>query len=196
MLAEFSISNFYDMDIPGVNIAQGGMNDYAFIRGIGQSSGNFGFENSAPYYIDGVYYGRARGTRLAWLDAERVEVLKGPVPTYLGKNASAGGINIVSRRPTDTIDAFIDLYDEFEHSERVITGSVSGPISDSFRARLAAKYRDLEDGWMDNTVLGIEEPAQEDTLFRLSVEWDVSETVSAYAKIETVEAEWEGRNTQ
>ena len=74
-LEEFSISNFYDMDIPGVNIAQGGMNDNAFIRGIGQSSGNFGFENSAPYYIDGVYYGRARGTRLAWLDSERIEVL-------------------------------------------------------------------------------------------------------------------------
>ena len=127
VLEKFSISNFYDMDIPGVNIAQGGMNDNAFIRGIGQSSGNFGFENSAPYYIDGVYFGRARGTRLAWLDAERIEVIRGPVPTYLGKNASAGAINITSRRPSDALEGFVDVYQEFEHNETVLTGAVGGP---------------------------------------------------------------------
>ena len=37
LLTDYSISNFYDMNIPGVNIAQGGMNDNAFIRGVGQS---------------------------------------------------------------------------------------------------------------------------------------------------------------
>ena len=195
-LEEFSISNFYDMDIPGVNIAQGGMNDNAFIRGVGQSSGNFGFENSAPYYIDGVYYGRARGTRLAWLDTERIEIIKGPVPTYLGKNASAGGIAITSRRPTDTLDGFIDVYQEFEHSETVVNGAISGPLSDSFRVRVAGKYRDLSDGWMTNTFLNIEEPQQEDTLTRVSAEWDVSENIQVYAKLETVTAEWMGRNTQ
>ncbi len=195
-LDKFSISNFYDMDIPGVNIAQGGMNDNAFIRGIGQSSGNFGFENSAPYYIDGVYYGRARGTRLAWLDVERVEVIKGPVPTYLGKNASAGGISMTSRRPTDAADAYIDLYQEFEHDETVVTAAVSGPLSDNFRARLAAKFRDLRDGWMTNTYLDKEEPAQEDFLLRASAEWDLTDSFQAYAKLETVNAEWEGRNTQ
>ena len=195
-LEEFSISNFYDMDIPGVNIAQGGMNDNAFIRGIGQSSGNFGFENSAPYYIDGVYYGRARGTRLAWLDTERLEIIKGPVPTYLGKNASAGGIAIVSRRPTDTLDGFVDVYQEFEHSETVVNAAISGPLSDNFRVRVAGKFRDLSDGWMTNTVLNIDEPQQEDTLTRVSAEWDVSDTVQVYAKVETVDAEWMGRNTQ
>ena len=195
-LENFSISNFYDMDIPGVNIAQGGMNDNAFIRGIGQSSGNFGFENSAPYYIDGVYYGRARGTRLAWLDAERIEVLKGPVPTYLGKNASAGGISITSRRPTEQFDAYVDVFNEFEHNELVVTGAVSGPLSDNFRVRLAGKYRDMKDGWMTNTVNGLDDPAQEDTLFRLSAEWDVTDDIDVFAKFESVDAQWDGRNTQ
>lgn len=196
VLEQFSISNFYDMDIPGVNIAQGGMNDNAFIRGIGQSSGNFGFENSAPYYIDGVYYGRARGTRLAWLDPERVEVIKGPVPTYLGKNASAGGISIISRRPTDELDGYLNLGQEFEHNETAVTGAVSGPLGDGFRARLAAKYRNLRDGWMTNTYTDVGEPKQEDLLFRLSAEMDLADNFSAYAKLETVNAKWEGRNTQ
>ena len=196
VLEQFSISNFYDMDIPGVNIAQGGMNDNAFIRGIGQSSGNFGFENSAPYYIDGVYYGRARGTRLAWLDPERVEVIKGPVPTYLGKNASAGGISIISRRPTDELDGYLNLGQEFEGNETSVTGAVSGPLGEGFRVRLAAKYRNLRDGWMTNTYTDAGEPKQEDLLFRLSAEMDLADNFSAYAKLETVNAKWEGRNTQ
>lgn len=196
VLEQFSISNFYDMDIPGVNIAQGGMNDNAFIRGIGQSSGNFGFENSAPYYIDGVYYGRARGTRLAWLDPERVEVIKGPVPTYLGKNASAGGISIISRRPTEQAEGYLNISQEFEHNETSATGAVSGPLGDGLRVRLAAKYRDLRDGWMTNTYTDVEEPMQKDLLFRLSAEMDLADNFSAYAKLETVNAEWEGRNTQ
>ena len=195
-LEEFSISNFYDMDIPGVNIAQGGMNDNAFIRGIGQSSGNFGFENSAPYYIDGVYFGRARASRLAWLDPERVEVLKGPVPTYLGKNASAGGISISSRRPTEEFEGFIDVFNEFQHSELAVNAAVSGPLSDNFRVRVAGKFRDLSDGWMHNVSLGVDEPRQEDTLFRVSGEWDITEKLTAYAKYENVDAQWFGRNTQ
>lgn len=195
-LEDFAISNFYDMDIPGVNIAQGGMNDNAFIRGIGQSSGNFGFENSAPYYIDGVYFGRARGTRLAWLDTDRIEILKGPVPTYLGKNASAGGISILSRRPTDAVEGYVDVLQEFEHNELAISGAISGPISDTFRVRLAGKYRDLKDGWMVNTVTNVEEPKQEDTLARLSFDWDMSDSLSMYAKLESVSALWDGRNSQ
>ena len=196
VLEKFSISNFYDMDIPGVNIAQGGMNDNAFIRGIGQSSGNFGFENSAPYYIDGVYFGRARGTRLAWLDAERIEVIKGPVPTYLGKNASAGAINITSRRPSESLEGFVDVYQEFEHNETVATGAIGGPLSDTFRVRAAAKYRNLDEGWMFNTAVPTDDPAQEDTLGRLSAEWDVTDSFQVFAKYEVVDAQWNGRNTQ
>ena len=195
-LEEFSISNFYDMNIPGVHIAQGGMNDNAFIRGIGQSSGNFGFENSAPFYVDGIYNGRARGTRLAWLDADRIEVIKGPVPTYLGKNASAGGIAIVSRRPGDEVEGFIDLYNEFEHEELAITGAVSIPVSDTFRLRIAGKYRDMNEGWMINTYSGKGEPQQEDMLYRLSMEWDITDRLQFWAKIEGVDAEWFGVNTQ
>lgn len=195
-LENFSISNFYEMDVPGVNIAQGGMNDNAFIRGIGQSSGNFGFENSAPYYIDGVYYGRARGTRLAWLDASSVEIVKGPVPTYLGKNASAGGIVVNSRRPTDEFSGFLDVQQEFQADELSVTGAVGGPVTDNFRVRLAGKFRDMKDGWMNNLATGAGDPQQEDTLLRLSAEWDITESLSAYAKYESVEAEWNGRNTQ
>ena len=35
-----------------------------------------GFEQSVGTFIDGVYYGRARNSRAAFLDLERIEVLK------------------------------------------------------------------------------------------------------------------------
>ena len=195
LLTDYSISNFYDMNIPGVNIAQGGMNDNAFIRGVGQSSGNFGFENSAPFYIDGVYWGRARGTRIAYLDVERLEVLKGPQPTYLGKNATAGAINVTSRRPGDEFEGHIDLYQEFQHDETVLTAAVGGPLSDTFGVRAAAKVRRL-DGWVNNMANGRKEPTQEDELARISAVWNPADNVEVYAKLETMNVFWEGRNTQ
>jgi len=195
-LENFAIANFYEMNVPAVFISQGGMNDNAFIRGIGQSGGNFGFENSAPFYIDGVYNGRARGTRLAWLDAERMEVIKGPVPTYLGKNASAGGISITSRRPTEELSGFLNVNNEFEADELSVTGAISGSITDGFRVRLAGKWREMDEGWMTNDFNGGDEPLQEDTLWRLSAEWDITDRLTAWGKVEGVDAQWNGINTQ
>lgn len=196
MLDDLSVDGFYDVNIPGVNIQQGGMSDNAFIRGIGQSSGNFGFENSAPFYVDGMYYGKARATRLNFLDVQTVEVLKGPQPTYLGKNAIAGGINITSRRPTEEFEGMIEAAYEFEAAESSLFGVVSGPLTDDFRARLALKWRDMADGWIDNVAIQKSEPEQEDLMGRLSAAWDVSDTIDLYAKLEFADLQWDGRTTQ
>ena len=102
VLDDFGITNFEGLDVPGLVVQRGGMADVVTIRGVGSDT-NLGFEQSVPTYIDGVYYGRARIQRYAFLDVERIEVLKGPQPTYLGKNAIAGAINIADMRTTPTL---------------------------------------------------------------------------------------------
>ncbi len=51
-------------------------------------------------YVDGVYLGRVQGLGTEFLEVERIEVLKGPQGTLFGRNAVAGAISIVSKKPT------------------------------------------------------------------------------------------------
>ena len=50
-------------------------------------------------YVDGVYVPRMQGALLEMVQAERVEVLKGPQGVFYGKNTVGGAINIVSQQP-------------------------------------------------------------------------------------------------
>ena len=74
-------------------------NGSARIRGIGTVGDNPGLESSVAVFIDGVYRSRS-GIGLNELgEIERVEVLRGPQGTLFGRNASAGLIHIITRRP-------------------------------------------------------------------------------------------------
>src|SRR5918996_2564378 len=84
-------------------------NGSARIRGIGTVGDNPGLESSVAVFIDGVYRSRS-GIGLNELgDIERVEVLRGPQGTLFGRNASAGLLNIVSKKPNLTeMEGFLE----------------------------------------------------------------------------------------
>ncbi len=71
----------------------------ARIRGVGTVGENPGIESSVALFIDGVYRSRT-GTGLSDLgEVERIEVLRGPQGTLFGRNASAGLINVTTKKP-------------------------------------------------------------------------------------------------
>ncbi len=194
VLDDFGITNFDGLDVPGLIVQRGGMADVVTIRGVGSDT-NLGFEQSVPTYIDGVYYGRARIQRYAFLDVERIEVLKGPQPTYLGKNAVAGAINITTRKPGDEFAANVSVLNEFEHDELIIEGGVDVPLGEGVSLRLAGKFRDM-DGWMDNIATGASEPKVEDQLFRATLVADLTENIGATLQVYQGNNEDDGRNNQ
>jgi len=68
------------------------------IRGIGTSSFSAGIEQSISTVVDGVVL--ADPSSLAVLaDIDRVEILRGPQGMLFGKNASAGLVHFVTKRP-------------------------------------------------------------------------------------------------
>jgi outer membrane receptor protein involved in Fe transport len=195
MIDDMGMRKLADVTVymPNVTIAQTAGASQIFIRGVG-SANNFGFEQSVGTFIDGVYFGRSRNARAAFLDVERVEVLKGPQSTLFGKNTVGGAINITSRQPTEEFEAFLEANYETEIDGYGLTGAISGPLTDNLRGRLVAKVYE-DDGWMENQAAnGDDGPGQDNTIVRGSLIWDATDNLRLTAKAEHGEFDITGRN--
>ncbi|MEP4146102.1 MAG: TonB-dependent receptor [Halioglobus sp.] len=195
MIQNSGITNLEELTLylPAVNVSQSGGQTQIFIRGIG-SGNNIGFEQSVGTFVDGVYFGRARNARAAFLDVERVEVLKGPQSTLFGKNTVAGAINITTRGPTEEFEGYLEGSYETEIEQYGLTGAVSGPLSDNVRGRLVAKYSDSE-GYMENQAPGGEDgPQKEQSVIRGALSWDITDRLLADFKAETGSIDTEGKH--
>ncbi len=179
--------------MPNVHVSESAGASQIYIRGVG-SANNYGFEQSVGTFIDLVYFGRARNARAAFLDVERVEVLKGPQSTLFGKNTVAGAINITSRKPTDEFEAYVEGSYKTEVEGYGVTAAVSGPLTDNLRGRLIGKVYE-DDGWMDNSAPGGEDgPARDDSVVRGILEWDATENLQVMLKAEYGEFNVKGRS--
>ena len=72
------------------------------------------------------------------------------------------------------------------------TLTLSGPLTDTLRGRLVVK-REETDGYMDNKFLNQDERTEEDTVGRVILEWDATDTLTLNLKYETGESDTEGR---
>ena len=169
--------------MPNVHVAEASGGTNLFIRGIG-SGVNYGFEQSVGTFVDGTYFGRGRSARGKFLDLERVEVLKGPQSTLFGKNTIAGAINITTAQPTEEFEGYISAGYTSELEAKIVTGVVSGPLSDSVRARLAVRsYEDK--GYVRNQAAsGVDGPQNDSVYVRGSLAIDLSEDWTATIKAE------------
>jgi outer membrane receptor protein involved in Fe transport len=117
------------------------------IRGIGTVGDNPGLESSVAVFIDGVYRSRAGVGMNELGEIERVEVLRGPQGTLFGRNASAGLLHILSRRPEFEFGGMAELsYGNYDYMRGQV--GVTGPITDNIAFRLDAVYV-KRDGFYD-----------------------------------------------
>jgi len=180
-----AIPNFEDLasTMPNFNVSKNAIQDTVSIRGINSDS-QAGGEQSVGTYVDGIFRGRGVQSRFAFMDVERIEVLRGPQGTLFGKNTIAGALNITSARPTDVFEASISGMYEFKHQESEIQAFVSGPLSDNVTGRVAVLWRDMEDGWVDNIGYDEDMPSSEEHAVRGTLEWAASEKLSFTGRLE------------
>lgn len=138
-------TNSLVLAVPSLSFQQGAnpTNTSFRIRGVGTALFGQGNEASVSTVVDGVVGIRAAQGFSELADIEQVEVLRGPQGTLFGKNASAGVINVVTARPTRELQARAD-FTVAENNEYRARGSLSGPLSDSLRARISGYYNDVE----------------------------------------------------
>lgn len=106
------------------------------IRGVSQN--DFADSQEAPiaFYNDEVYVSSLGSISGQTFDLERVELLRGPQGTLFGRNATGGLVQIVTAKPTATLDAFETL--TFGSYGQVATeGAIGGPLAEGLRARLS-----------------------------------------------------------
>lgn len=127
--------------VPSVSFRKGttSANSAIVMRGVGTITFSIAAEPSVSTVVDGVVLSRSGQAFMDLVDAERLEVLRGPQGTLFGKNASAGLVNIVSKGGTDTLQAEARL-EAFDDDEYRLRGAISGPLAENLTGRITGFY--------------------------------------------------------
>lgn len=127
---------------PGLTVNQTSYGTLVFsIRGIGFQSTSLASPPTVGLYLDQAPIPYASEALGAGLDAERVEVLKGPQGTLYGLNATGGAIDYIANQPTDEFKAGVNFsYGRFDESD--IEGFVSGPVATGLDMRAAIRVNE------------------------------------------------------
>lgn len=149
--------------VPSVTFRKGttSANSAIVMRGVGTITFSIAAEPSVSTVVDGIVLSRSGQAFMDLVDAERLEVLRGPQGTLFGKNASAGLVNIVSKGGTDSFEAEV-RGEYFEGDEYRLRGSVSGPLGGDVTARVTGFYGSYDGnitnifGGQENQVNGYE----------------------------------------
>lgn len=139
------------------------------LRGVGFYETGLGASPAVSVYQDEVVVPFPVMASGVGLDLERVEVLKGPQGTLFGQNSTGGAINYIAAKPTSTFQAGADFsYSRFDHIEA--EGFVSGPLSDTLRARLALRSDHMGD-WQKSYTRADEIGETDIDIARLLLDW-------------------------
>ncbi|MDX3898955.1 MAG: TonB-dependent receptor [Sphingobium sp.] len=167
---------------PGFNLGVGPQSNLINIRGVG-SGLNAGFEQSVGTFVDGVYRPRSRMITAGLFDVERVEILNGPQTTFFGNNTVAGAINITSKKPSNIFGYEAQALYSPSDGEYVAMGAVTGPISDTLSARVAARASGM-DGYIYNSVFDNHGPHMRDFVTRGSLRWEPTDKFQSNLRVE------------
>lgn len=114
-------------------------NPTLFIRGVGLRDFNANSSSSVAVYNDDIYMNSPAGQLAQLFDVANVDVLRGPQGGIYGRNASAGAIRVISRKPTGTTGGYLNAtYGRFQQVE--IEGAAeTGIVQDMLSMRVAGK---------------------------------------------------------
>jgi outer membrane receptor protein involved in Fe transport len=139
------------------------------LRGVGYFEQSLSAAPTVSLYQDEIAYPFPVMSRGALLDTERVEILKGPQGTLYGQNATGGAVNFIAAKPTKSFSFGLD--DSFgRFNDNLVSGFVSGPLTSTLSARLAASVE--EGGAWQKSATRDDSLGDKDTqIGRLIVEW-------------------------
>jgi iron complex outermembrane recepter protein len=139
--------------VPNLSVGdQFGVNR-TFIRGIGMTSIDLGADGAVAFLQDGAMIPRPSHQLAGFYDLERVEVLRGPQGTLYGRGATAGVVNMVTKKPTEDLDGYLN-YTLGNYATTIFEGALGGPIAgETMMGRISGKA-EKRDGYGKNLATG------------------------------------------
>ncbi|MEM9004451.1 MAG: TonB-dependent receptor, partial [Cyanobacteria bacterium P01_F01_bin.86] len=154
------------------------------VRGL--SNFNFLSRDPVAFYIDDVPYDYTGFLDLDLADLEQIEVLRGPQSTLYGRNAEAGVVNIVTRKPTNEPEyGAVVSFGNFNNPD--VRLSFSGPIDDDTLFFRLSGNLDRRDGYVYNTLTEAGLDSESGASGRLQLLWTPAENweVSLNTSVDT-----------
>ncbi len=119
------------------------------LRGIGKNAANDTMEPSVGVIVDGVVSSYVGQSWNDFIDLDRIEVIRGPQGTLLGKNTTLGVVNIVTKAPSFKPGYSYEVrYGEYNELGGKVSGT--GAIIDDLIAYRGSLFFNKKDGVLDN----------------------------------------------
>ena len=105
-----SVADLQNLD-PSVNVSRAARGNVIFIaiRGVTTADTTSASSPGIAFNVDGIPLNRGFEQTTAFLDVERVEVLKGPQGTLYGQSSTGGTVNIITNKPKNQLEASADV---------------------------------------------------------------------------------------
>lgn len=197
-LQRYSIDQVADFTsrVPTLNVQVGGSGSggQLSLRGVGSSNISAAFDSAVAFEYDGVVVSTMRMVQAGFFDVEQVDVLRGPQSLFFGKSATAGVLSLRSANPTADWEVGMRGSYEFEEKGYLLSGYISGPITDTLGIRIAAQFNDIDEFQLlqANTPAVNQERGLTDFIGRVTLDWQPSDTFRANMKVQYTKNENDG----
>ena len=197
-LDRYSIDQVADIAsrVPTLNVQVGGSGSggQLSLRGVGSSNISAAFDSAVAFEYDGVVVSTMRMVQAGFFDVEQVDVLRGPQSLFFGKSATAGVLSLRSANPTPNWEVGVRGSYEFEEKGYLVSGYISGPLSDTLGMRLAAQYNDIDEFQLlqPGTPAVNQKRGLKDLIVRGTLEWEPSDRFNANLKVQYTRNENDG----
>jgi len=171
--------------VPGMRFGQSGHEVRLAVRGTRTNNVGTEAEQVVGIFEDGVYVPTTTQALGAYVDVQRIEVLRGPQGTLYGRNTFGGTINIITNEPSlEKLEYNVSgLYGAFGRYR--VEGTLNLPLGDTLALRVAA-LSDTHDGYIENT----NAPGTADDLndkdmqfFRATLKWQPTDSFGASVRV-------------
>jgi iron complex outermembrane receptor protein len=167
-------------EVPNLTFSKTNFTGYNLeIRGIGTQAISVTTDPAVAVAFNGIPFIRNHFFEQEFFDLDNVEVLRGPQGTLYGRNATAGVVNVLPARPTDTYEAMMSA-DLGNYNNRRLEGMLNLPIvGDTLDLRIAGEWT-KRDGYSFNTVTDTPIDGRDLWSSRMTIGWKPTSDIQAY----------------